>query len=170
MSGKRWGALRRLLEAGVYLSAVLDSCGGIADVYLDTHKGICSQCAGEVLFGNSLRLHEPFMDNGENQTVLNRLMNGVEHFLMLHYVLYLREVNPKLLSQLCIISDGPLALFGEVAPLHRGIMKILGSIRKQQNADGLQEPLMLGFSKSGRVVEHFAAVEGLIADVQGPSS
>jgi hypothetical protein len=70
------------------------------------------------------------METGENQHVLNRLMNGVEHILILHYVLYLREVNRRLLAKLCIISDGPLALFGEMAPLHRGIMRILGDIRE----------------------------------------
>lgn len=157
---------RHFLKVG----CVEDLCEGKAAVDLKTSRGKCDGCGAEILFVNSLRLHEPFMETGDNQAVLNRLMNGIEHLLMLHYVLYLGDVNPKLLARLCIISDGPLALFGEMAPLHRGIMKILGSIRDKQRTAGLDEPLIIGFSKTGRIVEHFSSIENLIAEAQPPHS
>jgi len=147
-----------------------DGCDGEAEVDVETHVGQCSSCGSDVLFVDSLRLHELFMETGDNQSVLNRLMNGIEHLLVLHYVLYLREVNRSLLAKLCIISDGPLAIFGEMAPLHRGIMSILGTIREEQHILGLAEPLILGFSKTGRIVEHFAVIENIIAEAQPPQS
>ena len=147
-----------------------DGCEGRAAVDIELSVGRCPSCGAEVLLVDSLRLHEPFMETSDNQAVLNRLMNGVEHLLMLHYVLYLREVNRKLLSKLCIISDGPLAIFGEMAPLHRGVMKILGAIREEQREQGLGEPLIIGFSKTGRIVEHFASIEHIIAKAQPPHS
>ena len=57
-----------------------------------------------------------------------------------------------------------------MAPLHRGIMQILGDIRQEQHALGLQEPLIIGFSKTGRVVEHFEAIEHIISEAQPPHS
>lgn len=170
-----WHAMDRIEPDGkgghfLKVGCTEDLCDGKAAVDVKTNTGKCNSCGADILFVDSLRLHEPFMETGDNQAVLNRLMNGIEHLLMLHYVLYLREVNPKLLSRLCIISDGPLALFGEMAPLHRGIMKILGVIREQQHAAGLDEPLIIGFSKTGRIVEHFASIDNLIAEAQAPHS
>ena len=170
---KIWDAMDRLQtrsngERYLEVGCPEDACEGKVEVSVKLGTGPCAECAAQVLLTNSLRLHEPFMEAGSNEHVLNRLMNGVEHLLMLHYVLYLYDVNPQLLSRLCIISDGPLAVFGEMASLHRGIMKLLGDIRDEQRNCGRVEPLILGFSKSGRIVEHFAAIENLLLEVQTP--
>ncbi len=157
---------RRFLEVG----CTEDDCEGKAHVDAVSNVGRCGSCGSEVIFTDSLRLHEPFMESGDNQGVFNRLMNGVEHLMMIHYLLYLREVSPQLLSKLCVISDGPLAVFGEMAPLHRGIMRLIGDIRDELRGRGLEEPLIIGFSKSGRIVEHFASIEAIIAEAQSPNS
>ena len=54
--------------------------------------------------------------------------------------------------------------------MDRIYMSILGTIREEQHTLGLAEPLILGFSKTGRIVEHFAVIENIIAEAQPPQS
>lgn len=131
-------------------------------VGVDSGVGSCSLCGEKVYACDVLRTHEAFVENGSNIEAYNRLMTAIEHLLNAHYLNYLWKENPDYLSRMCILMDGPLAIFGQSAHLHRSIMLLLDEIRKDLSRRGLQEPVVMGVTKTGRVCEHFSQIDYLV--------
>lgn len=121
-----------------------------------------SPTGGTVYVTDALRVHEPFVDDGSNQEVFNRLMSALEHLLMIHVVRCAAEIDSSVTDDLYVIMDGPLAIFGEPAKFHRGIMKVLAKIKKDANKRGKNGPVVIGLSKTGKIVEHMELIEHLI--------
>ncbi len=133
-------------------------------IYVRIDKGfeVCSKCGEKIFVCDVLRTHEAFVENGSNIEAYNRLMSALEHLLCAHYLRYLWRESPDYLSRLCILIDGPLAIFGQSAHLHRSLMLLLDDIRKDLYSRGLEEPVIMGITKTGRVCEHFSQIDYLI--------
>jgi hypothetical protein len=129
---------------------------GAKDIYLDPeeaeHK--CPKCRKPLYLSDCLRLWELVSDFHANQEAASRFMSYVEHLLPIHYLRFLSDEAPAQLSNLAVLLDGPLAVFGQSAWLHQSIMRFMHQLKDRQRARGLQMPMVMGLQKGGYVVEY----------------
>lgn len=116
----------------------------------------------EVFPSDCLRLWEEVSDYQSNMQAISRFMNVVEHMIPIHYIRYLAEHSLKSLSGLAFFVDGPLAVFGTSAWIHRSIMQFLANINEKLVASGYLPILVIGLQKTGQVVDHAAMVDRYI--------
>ncbi|NJM09425.1 MAG: hypothetical protein HC883_00545, partial [Bdellovibrionaceae bacterium] len=93
---------------------------------------------------------------------ISRFMNIVEHMIPIHYIRYLTEHSLKSLSGIAFFVDGPLAVFGTAAWIHRSIMQFLASTNEKLVAAGHEPILVIGLQKTGQVVDHATMVDRYI--------
>jgi hypothetical protein len=137
--------------------------GGQIDV---TKAGtICPECGTKVYLGDVLRTEEEYMPEGSNRSALTRMMLVAERLTSLGYMQLLFE-DPhsyEVLERTLFITDGPLALYGTVAPLKRRFQDYLGQFTKRCAANNRPAaPLVVGVEKSGAFVEHAQLIAHLI--------
>lgn len=124
----------------------------------------CPSCGKNVFATDILRVHEAFSNTGDNTTVYSRVRNVIEHIALFHYVYYVWKNDLQMLSELGVIMDGPLAIFGEGADFHRGLMLMYQEMREDCQRAGFRPPLVVGITKTGRVVEHFMTIKHLMPE------
>lgn len=131
------------------------------DLYLDPEQPShsCPKCGQPLYLSDCLRLWEAVSDFHPNQEPSSRFMSYVEHLLPVHYLRFLRDTAPAQLSDLAILVDGPLAVFGQAAWLHQCLMKFLFLLREGQRAKGLGFPVVMGLQKTGYVVEYMQLLD-----------
>ena len=66
-----------------------------------------------------LRTHEEYIVEGSNFTPLGRVMTASERLMSLCYLNFFADTAPDVLRHTMFVTDGPLALFGPLAPLKR---------------------------------------------------
>lgn len=115
--------------------------------------GICPNCKSEIYSTDCLRLWEEISEYQSNGTVLGRLMMLVEHLLPVHYTRYLMKHNPEILGSTVFFVDGPLALFGTAAWLHRPIMEFNHEVREFLKSKNLDAPTIISLQKTGQVAD-----------------
>ena len=124
--------------------------------------------AGDVVYvTDALRIHEAFNDEGSNLECLGRLMTAFEHLLLAHLIRCSHKIDPSISGNLHAIIDGPLAIFGEPARFHRGIMQLLDEIRRDCRRHGMPGPLVIGLSKTGKIVEHASLIDHVLQSADG---
>lgn len=126
------------------------------NIFIDPseEKHTCPACKKRLYISDCLRLWEAVNDFHPNQEAASRFMSYVEHLLPIHYLRFLRDYSPQQISELAILVDGPLAVFGNAAWLHRSILNFLVDLGNKMHQLRLSEPLMIGLQKSGYVVEY----------------
>lgn len=127
--------------------------------------GICPDCGGQLLLGDVLRTHDEYQSEGSNQTAITRVMLVSERLMTLSYLdhFFTSAANPdEVLRRTLFITDGPLALFGGVAPLKRRLLSYHESMYKWSESKGIAAPLLVGVEKTGRFVEHAELINELI--------
>jgi hypothetical protein len=108
-----------------------------------------------IIYGtDALRVHETVTSQGANLEAVTRTMNVLESVFLAHYLLYLWEVLPDVLSNTCFVVDGPLAMFGEAAWMHGGMLRLYHLIQNNLAKRGLRPFLLFGLQKGGQVVDH----------------
>lgn len=113
------------------------------------------QTCGELIYAtDALRVHETVTSQGANLEAITRTMNVVEAVFFAHYLLYLAEALPDVLSNTCFVVDGPLAIFGEAAWMHGGLLRLHHSVQADLNRRGLRPYLLFGMQKGGQVADH----------------
>jgi hypothetical protein len=85
---------------------------------------------------------------------MTRMMNAIEHLLMAALIQQVFSADPRALSKMAFVMDGPLAIFGQPAKLHARIMALLHSVNKRLAELGLEPLLVLGLQKTGEVMDH----------------
>ena len=121
----------------------------------------CPVCGTDVYPTDCLRIWEEVSDYQSNQIAISRLMLMLEHLLPIHYMRYLAK-TPLLLSEIAFFVDGPLAIFGNPAWMHRSIMIFLQEINRKL-AKLKQPPLtIIGLQKTGQVVDHLMLIDRFI--------
>jgi hypothetical protein len=119
----------------------------------------CPYCDSLVFPSDCLRIWEEVSDYQSNAEALSRFMLAIEHVLPIHYVRFLSESSPSVLSSMAIFVDGPLAVFGNPAWLHGPIMDFLHETNSKLAAEGQQGLLMIGLQKTGQVVDHLRLLD-----------
>jgi hypothetical protein len=115
---------------------------------------VCSFCGAEVYPTDCLRLWEEVSDYQSNQAPISRLMMVLEHLIPIHYMRFFAEQAPVLLGGMAFFVDGPLAVFGTAAWLHRSIMIYLQEINQRLKKYNIPPLLIVGLQKTGQVVDH----------------
>lgn len=119
----------------------------------------CPKCAAQVYATDWLRLHEGISDFGDNASAMTRMMNAVEHLLLAAFVLEVRQNSPASLSRIAFVIDGPLALFGEPAKLHKRLMFLINEANTWLVQNGFEPALIMGLQKTGTVMDHARLLE-----------
>ena len=63
-------------------------------------------CDGIIYGSDALRVHESVTSQGANLEAVTRTMNVLEMVFLAHYLIYLLEVMPDVLSNTCFVVDG----------------------------------------------------------------
>lgn len=115
---------------------------------------VCAACSSMVYMTDWLRLHEGVSDYGDNTVAITRMMNCIEHLLLIAFIEQIFKADALALSKMAFVMDGPLAIFGQPAKLHARIMEYLFNVNSRL-ADLKQEPLLvMGLQKTGEVMDH----------------
>jgi len=122
----------------------------------------CPFCNAEVYPTDCLRIWEEVSDYQSNQVPISRLMMVLEHIIPIHYIRHLYRIAPLLLSGIEFFVDGPLAIFGTPAWLHRSIMIFLKDVNKKLIKHGQLPLTMIGLQKTGQVVDHLNLIDRFI--------
>ncbi|MDR1266177.1 MAG: hypothetical protein LBK42_11625 [Propionibacteriaceae bacterium] len=139
---------------------VCPTCGGkrIEGVALAVtlSGGKCSKCGSALYLGDILRSHEEYSPEGSNITALTRVMNVAERLMTLSFMehFYESQLAAEVFKQTIFITDGPLALYGTLAPLKRKLQSYHDYLSAWGSKKKLLAPLLVGIEKTGRFVEH----------------
>ena len=112
------------------------------------------QCDATIYATDALRVHETVTSQSANLEAISRTMNVVEAVFLAHYMIYLAEVLPDVLSNTCLVVDGPLAMFGEAAWMHGGLLRLYHTLQAELKRRGLRSFLLFGLQKTGQVADH----------------
>lgn len=129
--------------------------------------GSCPDCGATLYLCDVLRTHEEYMPEGSNQSAITRTMNISERLMTLAYLdlFYGHATKPvEAFRSTLFVTDGPLALFGTIAPLKRRFHEYLQGLSAWSDRQGLELPLLVGVEKSGRFVEHADLIKDLIPE------
>lgn len=127
--------------------------------------GTCSECNAPLYLADVLRTHDEYSPEGSNQTAITRVMLVAERLMTLSYLEHFctqLEAPEAVLRHTIFITDGPLALFGVVAPLKRRLQTYHDAVNEWGVSKGIAAPLLVGIEKSGRFVEHADLIVDLI--------
>lgn len=114
----------------------------------------CDTCGASVYMTDWLRLHEGVSDFGDNTVAMTRMMNCIEHLLLVAFIRQIFDADTMALAKIAFVMDGPLAIFGQPAKLHARIMAFLYKVNRRL-AELKQEPLLvIGLQKTGEVMDH----------------
>ncbi len=130
-----------------------DKCNGPIDI---PKEGLnCPECGGALYPTDILRIHEEVKELQPNEGPLHRIMNLLEHINLIAYLRYLIKRRPEVLNKIAFIIDGPLALFGPTAWVHRAIFNYInGKIYQTLASKKIEYPVIVGIEKTGNFVEH----------------
>lgn len=118
----------------------------------------CPRCSEHILFTDVLRAHETFREHGENGEACGRIMSVAERLITLGFLDHVHARLRGSVGDIALVTDGPLALFGEVAKLKTGILRRMQNIAHELAEEGLRLPVVVGIEKSGVFVEHARAI------------
>ena len=118
----------------------------------------CPFCGADIMFTDLLRAHETFREHGENREACGRVLSVAERLITLGFLDHVHERMRGVVGDLALITDGPLALFGEVAKLKAGILRRMQVVVDELRNERLRLPVIVGIEKSGVFVEHAHAI------------
>ena len=140
-------------------------CGnGPIEVEDKEEQQTCSLCNAEVYPTDCLRLWEEINDYQSNQVAISRLMLILEHLIPIHYMrLFYRRAYLNL-TRIAFFIDGPLAIFGNAAWMHRSIMIYIDEINQKLARKGQHPMVIIGLQKTGQVQDHVALIDRFIQE------
>lgn len=130
-------------------------------VFIPVDPGFTDIDTGRVYVTDALRVQDVFSEEGSNTECFNRLMSALEHIMVAHIIRCSHATDPTITGNMHVIVDGPLAVFGEAARFHKGILALLDWVRRDCRTKGMPGPLVVGISKTGKIAEH----AGLIREI-----
>jgi rubrerythrin len=119
----------------------------------------CPYCGAEVYPTDCLRLWEEVSDYQSNYTALSRLMTVLEHLLPIHYIRFVADRALFTLTRIAFFLDGPLAIYGPSAWLHRSIMIYLHEVNAKLMRQQQPPLLIIGLQKTGQIVDHVNLID-----------
>jgi hypothetical protein len=131
-------------------------------IWVGADGGTCPACAAHLYLADVLRSHEEYNVEGSNFTPMGRVMTAAERLMSICYLNFFADEAPEVLRHTTFITDGPLALFGPLAPLKRRFQEHLSDLSAWCAERGLIAPLIVGIEKSGAFVEHAELIKEFI--------
>jgi hypothetical protein len=128
----------------------------------DTGGTRCPSCSEEILFTDLLRAHESFREHGENGEACGRVMSVAERLITLGFLDHIHARMRGMVGDVALVTDGPLALFGEVAKLKTGLLRRMQVVADELRHADLRLPVIVGIEKTGVFVEHARAIRSHI--------
>lgn len=121
----------------------------------------CPCCGRRVYATDRLRLYEEIDDFApSNQGVLKRFEKLMRHVYLAHLLRIIRlnnkETSLKVLNDLAIIINGPLAVMGTAAWIHGCLMKIINEINLELRSKGYNDLLIIGVIGEGQTICSYA--------------
>ena len=138
--------------------AVLDDPKEGSFVPVGANGATCPACHQPRTATDALRAHEAFREHGTNLEACGRVLSVAERLILFTLLGHLQLRRPSALGQLSFITDGPLALFGEVAPIKRPLLRRLQRLACEQASRNFELPVIVGLEKSGQFSEHAQAI------------
>ncbi|MFH1905962.1 MAG: DNA double-strand break repair nuclease NurA [Chloroflexota bacterium] len=142
------------------------TCGGGSDegILLEDvpNQQKCPYCGADVYPTDCLRIWEEVNDYQSNQIAISRLMLVLEQLIPLHYMRFFYKNAPLLLSEMAFFVDGPLAVFGTPAWMHRSTMIFLQEVNRKLAKHGQPPLTIIGLQKTGQVVDHVTLIDRYI--------
>lgn len=118
----------------------------------------CAACGGPVYLTDVFRLHERVDEEQGAGGITGYVLTMLEQIVLVHTIRSIWALKRGLLGEILFIKDGPLAFFGQVAPLYKP-MRELARFLLDQAYGGQAGLYLVGVEKSGPFVEHAAAIE-----------
>jgi hypothetical protein len=119
----------------------------------------CRFCGEDVYPTDCLRIWEEVNDFQSNQVAISRLTMVLEQAISFHYIRNLFIKAPLALSGISFFIDGPLAVFGNPAWIHRSIMILLSEINRKLEKLGQSPLTVIGLQKTGQVVDYVNLID-----------
>lgn len=126
----------------------------------------CPGCGGALYLTDVFRLHELVDEDQGAGGILTYLITLLEQIILVHAIRTIWALKRSLLGEILFIKDGPLAFFGQVAPLYKPMRELTRFLLEQPAPGGSgRQPLLFlaGAEKSGPFVEHAAAIEAQLS-------
>ncbi len=139
-----------------------DDCSGNNIIVYDIEEAqFCPQCGKRIYATDRLRLYEEVDDFApSNQGVLGRFEKLMRHIYLAHLLRLIRlnnkETSLKVLNDLAIIINGPLAVMGTAAWVHGCLMKIINEINVELRSRGYNDLLIVGIINEGQTIWSYA--------------
>lgn len=107
-----------------------------------------------------LRIHEGFLDYGNNGAAYAEFMQVVERAWLIHFLRTLeRRDLLGVLKKTAFVLDGPLAIFGHPAWLQYAIQKELQRLNGIARSRNGQDIALVGIEKGGAFAEHLLMLD-----------
>ena len=136
------------------------TCGkGPIELEDKQEQQFCPYCGAPVYPSDCLRLWEEVSDYQSNGTALSRLVMILEHLIPIHYLRLIAQKAFLALTRIAFFVDGPLAIFGNAAWLHRSIMIYLYEVSEKLEKKGMPPVLMIGLQKRGQIVDYVHLID-----------
>ena len=124
----------------------------------------CTGCGGPIFLVDALRLHEAVDEEQGAGGILAYVMTTLEQLVLVQLVKALWEMSPRALREVIFVKDGPLAFFGQTAPLSRPMRELASFLGDQPDPTGTSGATtsllsVVGLEKSGAFVEHAIQIE-----------
>lgn len=118
----------------------------------DPDERTCEACGGPIYISDALRLHERVALDESAGGISAYVINALEHLAVVHVVRLALSLRPDLLRSMLLIKDGPLAFFGNTAPLRLPMRELAQFLMDKDPSGSLL--LAVGVEKSGAFSEH----------------
>ena len=115
-------------------------------------------CKTTVMAIDSMRAHEAFQEHGSNVEASNRVLSVAERLVSLILMEDWERVRPSMLGTMAFVTDGPLALFGQVAPIKTPMLRWMQALAQRQMESRFDLPVIVGIEKTGAFADHARAI------------
>jgi hypothetical protein len=140
----------------------LGSCPECGNARIPLHRSqmtkdctfTCPHCATHLFLTDVFRLHEAIDDNLGAGGIFAYVTSAIEQIILVHIIRIILKTKPGLLNQIMFIKDGPLAFFGQTAPMHKPMRALIKFLFAHHNL------YLAGLEKSGAFVEHADEIAG----------
>ncbi|MDP1716206.1 MAG: DNA double-strand break repair nuclease NurA [Anaerolineales bacterium] len=140
-----------------------DNCLSVDSKYKINNGMYKCHCVkqGTLYSTDALRIHEGMVPDSTNGAMFAEIMQTIERVLVVHVLRWFERKNLLyLLTDIALVVDGPLALFGHPAGLLLPIIREIRRINEEakKKTDGVSI-LLVGIEKTGFFVNHFERID-----------
>lgn len=118
----------------------------------------CPSCGEPILLIDVFRLHERIDEEQGASGISSYVLTLLEHIALVHVIHGIWKMKPAFLREILFIKDGPLAFFGQTAPLSKPFRELATYLASRPDPSNPNATLALlnvvGLEKSGPFVEH----------------